>query len=65
MRVLDRKPLLDLSSPTNLQTIRELHPEAERLVTPIAAANIPPAPTLSSDDIVAALIYGQLDSFGP
>jgi hypothetical protein len=55
MRLLDRKPLLDLSIPTNMQKIRELHPDAERPVAPIAAANLPPAPTLSPDDIVAAL----------
>jgi hypothetical protein len=55
MRLLDRKPLLDLSIPANMQKISELQPDAERPVTPIAAANLPPAPTLSRDDIVAAL----------
>jgi hypothetical protein len=30
MRLLDRKPLLDLSSPANMQKILELHPDAER-----------------------------------
>jgi hypothetical protein len=38
-----------------MQRIRELHPDAERPVTPIAAANLPPSPNLSPDDIVAAL----------
>jgi hypothetical protein len=46
MRLLDRKPLLDLSIPANMLKIRELHPDVERPVTPIAAANLPPAPTL-------------------
>jgi hypothetical protein len=55
MRLLDRKPLLDLAIPANLQNIRELRPDAEQPVTPIAADNLPPAPTLSPDNIVAAL----------
>jgi hypothetical protein len=55
MRLLDCKPLLDLSIPANMQKIRELHSDAEQPVTPIAAANLPPAPTFSPDDIVAAL----------
>jgi hypothetical protein len=38
MRLLDRKPLLDLSIPANMQKICELHPDAERPVTPIAVA---------------------------
>jgi hypothetical protein len=61
MRLVDRKPLRDLSIPANMQKIRELHPDAERPVTPIAAANLPPAPTLSPDDVVAA--QGPIDSW--